>query len=49
MSLLGNEDEKIGNWSGKDLNSRGQKMGPAYNCGFREKSMGFLDSFATLF
>lgn len=34
MSLLGNEDEKIGNWSIKNLNYRGQKIGPVQDCGF---------------
>lgn len=29
MSLLGNEDEKIGNWGSKDFSYRGQKVGPA--------------------
>ena len=57
MNLLGNGDEKIGNWGREDLHARGGKMGPARDCGFRERSsqgfplphLCFPDPFATLF
>lgn len=55
MSLLGNEDDKIGNWDSKDLEYRGQNMDPANDCisgtvhvQFPEP-LCFLDPFATFF
>lgn len=32
MSLLGNENEKIGNWGSKDLDHRGEDMDAANDC-----------------
>lgn len=39
MGLLGNEDDKIGNWSSKNLNYRDQKLGPANDCEFQGCSL----------